>query len=795
MKNKFFIIFLFCSIFNSHLLANPFSFETAKIEVLEDGNKIYAIDGKAISFDKNLEIEAAEFEYFKNLELLKAYNGIAFIKSDNLKIEFNKIDLDQKKFTLEAKENVKIFETQKKLSIESDLVTYNWKTKILNSKTHSILKDQFNNVFDTQAFNYEAKKNILKIVEANFKDFDNNSFYTKLAYINTLTNQLIGKDISIDLNNKSFNEDNEPRLKGKTIIYDNETTEVSKGVFTTCKKTDKCPPWQLSAEKIQHNKKKKVINYKNAWLKVYDVPVMYFPKFFHPDPTVDRRSGFLIPTIKNSPNADNYLSVPYFYAMGINKDMTFTPRFYTEDKLLLQSEYRQVNLNSSHLSDFSIYREKDNNSKSHFFYKYNKLLSFDYFQNSNFDLNIEKTSNDTYLRASKLKSPLINEYDVLENSVNLSLKADSLSIESDLIIYEDLTKKKNSDKFEYILPKINITKQIENKTKLNGNFSFISNNLVRNYQTNIFEKTNINDLIFNSNPKITNHGFYNNYDFIIKNVNSDTQNSDDFKENENYYLSGLFQFNSSLPMIKENNNLRKILKPKLAIKISPNDTKDISDSDESRLDVNNIYDLNRLASDNTVEGGFSLTYGNDFTIFNKEDSRELFGLKIANNLRIDENDDLPRNYHLGQKTSNFFGEITYNPIDSLSLKYNTSTKNNIKDVDYQNLITEISINNFVTTFDYLNENNTTEQNSYLLNTTKYELNDSNSISFSTRENKTSDLTEYYNLMYQYKNDCLSASIEYNKDYYNDRDIKPEENIFFKLTIIPIGETSSPNLKN
>ena len=195
MKNKFFIIFLFCSIFNSHLLANPFSFETAKIEVLEDGNKIYAIDGKAISFDKNLEIEAAEFEYFKNLELLKAYNGIAFIKSDNLKIEFNKIDLDQKKFTLEAKENVKIFETQKKLSIESDLVTYNWKTKILNSKTHSILKDQFNNVFDTQAFNYEAKKNILKIVEANFKDFDNNSFYTKLAYINTLTNQLIGKDI------------------------------------------------------------------------------------------------------------------------------------------------------------------------------------------------------------------------------------------------------------------------------------------------------------------------------------------------------------------------------------------------------------------------------------------------------------------------------------------------------------------------------------------------------------------------------------------------------------------------
>ena len=50
-------------------------------------------------------------------------------------------------------------------------------------------------------------------------------------------------------------------------------------------------------------------------------------------------------------------------------------------------------------------------------------------------------------------------------------------------------------------------------------------------------------------------------------------------------------------------------------------------------------------------------------------------------------------------------------------------------------------------------------------------------------------------MYEYKNDCLAASIEYNKDYYSDRDIKPEENLFFKLTIIPFGQTSSPNLKN
>ena len=46
------------------------------------------------------------------------------------------------------------------------------------------------------------------------------------------------------------------------------------------------------------------------------------------------------------------------------------------------------------------------------------------------------------------------------------------------------------------------------------------------------------------------------------------------------------------------------------------------------------------------------------------------------------------------------------------------------------------------------------------------------------------MTEYYTLSYQYENDCLSASIQYNKEFYADRDIKPDEGIFLKFTIIP-----------
>ena len=93
----------------------------------------------------------------------------------------------------------------------------------------------------------------------------------------------------------------------------------------------------------------------------------------------------------------------------------------------------------------------------------------------------------------------------------------------------------------------------------------------------------------------------------------------------------------------------------------------------------------------------------------------------------------------------------------------------------------------------MNENNTSNKESYITNKTQYYINDSKNLTFETRKNKKTKLTEFYNLIYEYSNDCLKAAVEYNRDYYSDRDLKPDESLFFKLTIIPFGTTSSPNL--
>ena len=476
--------------------ADQFIFETSKVDILEEGNFIIAGKGTAKSVDGDLVIKAKKFEYKKNQKIIKAFDGVAFFKSNNLEIKFGELISNQLTFIKKKKKNVEIFDFDKKVSIKTQLVNFDKKENILESSYQSIVRDKINNLLQTDNFHYNFNDGILKLQNAKLKDIYNNDFNIEIAYLNTITNELIGKDIIVNLDNKSFNKNNQPRIKGRSIKYNEDGTKISKGVFTTCKKTDDCPPWQLSAEKVQHNPKKQIINYKNAFLKVYDIPVMYFPKFFHPDPTVKRKSGFLVPTIKNSPNSDNYLNLPYFVAISQNKDMTFSPRFYTDDKLLLQTEYRQENKTSSLISDASLYQEKNNKSKSHFFYHYNKLIDFAYFEDSNLDLKIEKTSNDTYLRGDKLLSPIIKNYNVLKNTLRLSFYSQDLSINTEMSAYENLDVEKTSDKFEFILPRIDLVKKIDNRTNLDGNFLLKSNNAIKSYQTNILEKININNFIY-----------------------------------------------------------------------------------------------------------------------------------------------------------------------------------------------------------------------------------------------------------------------------------------------------------
>ena len=673
----------------------------------------------------------------------------------------------------------------------SNEIIYDTKNKEIESKSTSKIKDDFGNLFLSENFVFILNENLIKFEDLELIDNQNNKLKTDKAFVNTVSKKLIGKDISIDFNNKSFQKDNEPRLKGNTIISDTNQTIIKKGVFTTCKKNDDCPPWQLSAKEIRHDKSKKMVYYKEAWLKIYDKPVFYFPKFFHPDPTVKRQSGFLMPTFEDSSLLGGSFQLPYYHVISDNKDFTLKSRFYNEDRLSLQSEYRQANKNSDHILDFSFTGEKDISSKNHFFLKTIKRLNFSYFEESDLDFQIQHVSNDTYLKTFKFESPIIKDYDILTSSVKIKASKEDLFLDLDFSVFEDLSKKQN-DRYEYIFPSYNLLKIFDNNEEYNGTFSLNSSGNIKNYNTNVLEKVVINDLHYNSNYIITDSGIRNGYNFLIKNVNSNGENSLNYKNKLNQQLFSLAEYNSSYPLKKRTAKYNNILNPSISLRYSPSETKNLRNK-ESRIDTNNVFSLNRMSINDSIESGASLTYGTEFKKTNEQEL-DIIDAKIANIVRLKEEKKLPGNSSIGKKTSDIFGSINYNPNKYIGTGYDFARKSNLRDNSYEILKGQLNINNFVTSFEYLNENNTSAQQSFITNNTSYKLNDTASLIFETRKNKKTRLTEFYNLIYQYRNDCLTAAIEYNKDYYTDRDLKPSENIFIKLTIIPFGETSSPNLK-
>ena len=178
-----------------------------------------------------------------------------------------------------------------------------------NYKTE--IQDKNKNRYFIDKFLYQINKDVLKVENLIFEDSQKNIFKTSLAYLNTKTNRIFGKNVNIDLNDQNFANENQPRLKGNSIINDDKYLELTKGVFTTCKKRDGVLLGKYHQKKFNMIKKK-IINYKNAVLRIYDFPIMYFPKFYHPDPTVKRQSGFLVPSFNNSINSSKLYKYSLF---------------------------------------------------------------------------------------------------------------------------------------------------------------------------------------------------------------------------------------------------------------------------------------------------------------------------------------------------------------------------------------------------------------------------------------------------------------------------------------------------
>ena len=801
MINKLLIIIII--ILNNFFLNYAYSedqinFDVSQIEVLEGGNKIIGKKRGTIKTNDGVIINADEFEYDKISNILKAKGNITvndeannyIINSENILYLKN-----QEKIEIRGKSNSLIFSNYNFKT--EDLIILRDKLILESNKPTTIIDKRNQTLYEIEKFSYSIKDEILKgdkiFINTKFNQPFSDKYFFKSAIFNLKDQSYIAKDININLKKDIFgNKKNDPRFKGVSSSSKNGVTTINKGIFTSCKKNNKCPPWSVQAEKIEYDKNKKQILYDKALIKVYDVPIIYFPKFFHPGPTVKRQSGLLIPHINNSNILGSSLQLPYFHVLSDNKDLTFKPTFFDKDIFMIQNEYRQQNKKSFFISDLNITdgykskKTKEENTLIHFFSKYESDLDLENFIESSLNISYQKVNNDTYLKVfdtnivdTELKP---ENFDTLTSDIELNLEHEKFAFTSGFTAYEDLSKL-NSDRYQFILPYYNFSKNFFNDNNF-GSFDFVSegDNILKD--TNILRSRMINNLNIQSFNFVSEKGVKNNFNYYLKNTISAGKNNLEYDSRPDVKFSNIIEMQSSFPLVKVDENYSSYINPKLSLRINPSSMK-FYGNEKRRINSDNIFNLNRLGLIDTLETGQNLTLGIDYKKEKLNDINKFFEAKLGTVFRKSKNDNIPSSSTIDKKNSNYFGKIRNNFNNNISLDYEFSVDNSFNHFEYNSIGTTISKDKFVTTFDFIEENGAIGSKNILENTTSFNFNDQNFVTFRTRKNREKDLTEYYNLIYEYKNDCLVAGLKYKKTYYSDRDLEPSEDFMFSITLIPI----------
>jgi LPS-assembly protein len=735
------------------------------------GTGYLLIKDKVVATDYKNNIVKTDFaEYYEKDKIFKSFGPTTIITSD--------------KYILEG----------------SDILVDNIK-KIINSNKKSILTDQENNKIYLENFEYLIAENIFKSV-GNVKIIDNkkNDYQFSQIYIDTKKKEILGADIQAFINdeNLKINKKNKPRIFANSLKLDKDKNVFNKSIFTLCdyRKGDKCPPWSIQSSQMLHDNKKKTIYYKNAIIKVYDIPIFYFPSLSHPDPTVDRRSGFLPPSISDSKNLGAGVSVPYFFDIAKNKNFTLTNRLYASENPLFFGEYHQALKDSFLMADFGYtegYKKtsssKQKGEKSHFFTKYAKNFQSKNNSENNLSFSIQEVSDDKYLKLYKIQSNLVDyNIDTLENSFNFTRQGADTFFGLDAIMYETL-KEDYEDKYEYIFPQATFDKNLFNDERL-GNLQLQTNLKVRSYDTNKLENFFVNDFNWESRNASFNSGVSTKILGNLKNINYEAKNTDVYKEDTTNELFGALGLLSELNLQKKQGNSEHFLTPKILLRVSPGSMRKLRSG--SKLDSINAYNLNRINDVNNYETGLSSTLGFDYKI--KKPNND-FDFSVAQVINEKENKKMADITSMNEKLSDLVGsaKLTFN--EKTNLKYDFSIDQNYNDINYSEIGASTKLGPINFNFDYLQENKHIGDQNYFKTKIDFTNNENRSIAFETKRNLITNSSEFYNLSYEYMNDCLRAGLVYRREFYKDSELEPEDSLMFKITLVPFGKIDSPAFSN
>ncbi len=571
-------------------------------------------------------------------------------------------------------------------------------------------------------------------------------------------------------------------------------TDVRNAVYSPCdlcKDDPSRPPiWQLKAVRVTHDATEQQVEYRDAWLEVFGVPVAYTPYFSHPDPTVKRRSGLLAPSFSNSSDLGFRLDAPYFWAIDEHQDATVSPLLTTSGGSGMFAEYRsryrngEINAQGSFVAD-----DPDRGTRG-----YIDLESeFHLDRTWRAGANIQASSDDTYMRRYGFETdPVLESRGYIEGFRGRNYQVVNTHA------FKDLRAESNADDTPLILPMYDFN-YVGSRDRLGGfsTFDFNAINLMRD------EGVDMRRISLRPRwERLINGAFGELYTASVS-LAADGYHASNVTESDGSEFSGLsgrIQPRASLawrlPLVRPGEVLNQTIEPQASVTVAPNggnpDTIPNEDSQEIEFDETNLFRDNLYDGIDRVDGGTRFNYGINYLV-----STEDYGngaIFIGQSYRPRVSSSFTQASGQDDNFSDVVATVQMSPKHYIDLLYRTQFSPDNLSPQRNELTTQIGGAPLRLNLDYTfidqqvgSEFGGREEISGQLSS-RFNRNWSGSVS-ALRDINASEMRSL-GMGLVYEDECVRFTTALARSFFEDRDLKPSDTITFTVVLKTLGEVST-----
>lgn len=569
-------------------------------------------------------------------------------------------------------------------------------------------------------------------------------------------------------------------------------TEVRNAVYSPCNlcedDPEASPLWQLKAVRVIHNTEEKRVEYRDAWLEVFGVPVAYTPYLSHPDPTVKRRSGLLAPSFSSSSELGFRVEAPYFWAIDDYQDATITPLITTDGGSGAILEYnRNFEKGEIRANGSFVLNDPDKSERGY--------IDFEskYHINNTWraGLNVETASDDTYTRRYGFDTE-----SVLESRAYLEGFKGKNYQSVNAYAFTDLRSDSESRNSPVILPIYDFN-YVGNRDRLGGfaSFDFNALNLMR-------DSDDVNTRRISLRPR-WDRPFRGNYGELYNasvSIAADAYHSSNVTKDDGTEFTGLAgrvlpraSLSWRLPLIRPGTTFNNTVEPIVKFVAAPNvgNTTLIpnEDSPEIEFDETNLLSDNLFDGIDRIEGGMRVSYGMNWIVTGKNDGSASFFLGQAYRPREDSN--FGPGSGLDDKFSDFIGRVHFRPNQFADITYRTQLSSDDIEVQRNELTGTVGPSALQASASYIfigqQPGSEFEGREELNTSLSSHINKYVSANFSSLYDVEDSDLRSLGLQVVYENECLKFTSQLTRSFFEDRDLRPEDRVTFTIVLKTLGE--------